>query len=494
MTQFGQSAHLTWLRAKADNEALRVQLEPLLKLLGISDEGLVASLAEEPFNNGDLRQLRIWNSRLAADKKRDRIGDAASRFFAAQALVAIVMRESALDLSKRHSKPLVTALEEGADGLLEVGKEQFDALGRLANEVVDCVARSGFQKVAIIECPLGNSLPVQAICDLAQERGITIRPEIWNPPRNTQRSHGRTVKDAATEFAKQVDDVELVIYPDDVITASRLSKLFDALEGSLGNRLLPVAMMFTDTTRQVDEARRDRLLSKLEKHASDAKLPFFKFDFPPLRIFTDNSGHQVRWPFPVIWGESDMVAGRRKVNLIFTLLDHLEIVLKDLAADESIFRPFLIRSWSRDMQGLTIPINPNRLQHEISELLGRLDLDDLVAKIQSGAIAEFPDDYCGRITERSAIDPQRRYDWLRRCFMQEAAPRIGADSARFLWRAFDASIAASFPDVVPESRPDKDYAPYTLPFNEAIGSFNRRLRGRLVEQILNAKAKKSGSG
>jgi hypothetical protein len=52
-----------------------------------------------------------------------------------------------------------------------------------------------------------------------------------------------------------------------------------------------------------------------------------------------------------MWGDSDLIAGKRKVNLIFTLIDHCFGILEDLGAEESRFRAYLERAWQQDTTG-----------------------------------------------------------------------------------------------------------------------------------------------
>jgi len=111
-----------------------------------------------------LDEMALWNKRLAPNDQRDQLGAAATKFWAAQTLATTVMRPSALDQSTHYSPAAARAMACGAEGLFEVGRSQFEALGRTANDLVSWVADRGVGSFAIIESPLGNSLPVHMTC------------------------------------------------------------------------------------------------------------------------------------------------------------------------------------------------------------------------------------------------------------------------------------------------------------------------------------------
>jgi hypothetical protein len=92
----------------------------------------------------------------------------------------------------------------------------------------------------------------------------------------------------------------------------------------------------------------------------------------------------------------------------------------------------------------------------------------------------FPADYAGSLDELQKIGVIERYDWLRDVFATEATQRIGDQRAWCLWNAVDAVFSGSLFEQTLQASRDLDATLYTLPFNETIRHFNRRLIDRLV--------------
>ncbi len=173
---FGTSAHIAALYAAAPRDTVAREVAKLVSILGEDDPTLVEELSAGTITEAMLADLVAWNTCLAPAEHRDWMGHAATRFWAAQTLVATVMRKSAFDLGARFSSAAVRAMEAGADGLFDVGRLQFEALARTVRHLIAWLAPHTVRSVAIIESPLGNSLPVQLICNLAQRQGISVAP------------------------------------------------------------------------------------------------------------------------------------------------------------------------------------------------------------------------------------------------------------------------------------------------------------------------------
>ena len=62
-----------------------------------------------------------------------------------------------------------------------------------------------------------------------------------------------------------------------------------------------------------------------------------------------------------MWGDSDLIAGKRKVNLVFMLLRHFFNILADLAQEQSTYRPYLEIAWSQDTTGAVSVFAPGLL-------------------------------------------------------------------------------------------------------------------------------------
>jgi hypothetical protein len=320
----------------------------------------------------------------------------------------------------------------------------------------------------------------------ADGASLVSAPFQWNAPRNDRPSRGRTIVDASNECAEATAGFELVIFMDDAITGTRFVKLFDALLNRIGqNRFLPIAMMFRDTFRPetLENPNRDRLAKRVGEQGQRLGYPNALIEFPLQRLFRVDAAAHVRWESPVIWGESDLIAGKRKVNLVFTLLDHCFGLLDDLGAEESAFRPYLEHAWRQDTTGSVSLLAPGLVRSVFRAIVNDLPLDEIQSNLWQGAKARFPDDYTGRIVAMSEEDVKERWDWLGDAFLREAEPRIGEQRASVARRAIDDTFAASFAEHKPWPSRDQDAAPYTFPFNKTITALNGRLRARICEAI-----------
>src|ERR1700722_1886285 len=99
---FGRSGHLSRLHSTAPPEAVAEQLTKLLAVLGENDPSLTEALIKTPCTVGMLVELMIWNERVAGKPTRDRLGRAASLFWAAQTLVTTILRPAVLDLNASY--------------------------------------------------------------------------------------------------------------------------------------------------------------------------------------------------------------------------------------------------------------------------------------------------------------------------------------------------------------------------------------------------------
>jgi hypothetical protein len=480
---FGVSAYLATLHSPAPTDAVSVQLIKLLAILAENDSSLAAELAATPVNLGVLGELMLWNERLAINPARDRIGRAATQFWAVQTLVTTAMRSAALDRSAKYSPGVERAIRRGADGLFEVGQSQFETLASLTADIIDWLVARNAGPVAIIESPIGNTVPVQLLVDLASERGLQSSVVQWNTPRNDRRSRGRTAKDAAKKLAVAVKDFDYVVFLDEVLLGSRYTKLLRAIHPHIApNKLLAIAMLFDDTSRPALKTSdtRQHLIEELKTRGKKMGFENPVRVFPLLRLFKLDAGNPCKWETPVIWGDSDLIAGKRKVNLIFTIIDHCLGVLQDLSKDKSEFRPHLIRAWSQDTQGQAFVFKRSLIQQLFRGIVTRLPFSTFRNLLWEMAKHQFPSEYMGDVEAQDRCAAEEQWRWLREAFITEAKKRIGEQDAWTSWNAIDTAFAASFQEHKPKARRDLDATPYTLPFNDTICSFNRRLRELLT--------------
>jgi hypothetical protein len=373
-------------------------------------------------------------------------------------------------------------MQTGADGLFEFGQLQCEVLAKVALDLTDWIAACETKSVALIESPTGNTVPVQVISDLLRLRGVEASTILWNAPRNDRPARGRTVTDSARDCAADARDFELVILIDDAISGTRFLKFFDALAPEIGpKRLLQVAMFFRDDSRPGLDSHpnRERLLRRLREQRDEIGYEKLWRDFPALPLYKLDWGPSGRWQCPVVWGDSDMIAGKRKVNFIFAMLDHCFDILQDLATPDSVFRPYLTRAWSQNTAGNGFTFAPGLLETAFRNIAADLRLTEFHEFLRKKAEIRFPDDYTGNIAFLEKDGGEQRWTWLSETFLSEAKSHIEEDRAGMAWNAFTTTFSASFPGQEPRARRDEDAAPYVLPFNDTIRAFNEQLRARI---------------
>lgn len=224
---------------------------------------------------------------------------------------------------------------------------------------------------------------------------------------------------------------------DECLTGTRFLKLFQALVGPVGkDRLLPIAMLFPDSRRGdlTEHPQRARLIKAVEAQGEHLGYPNCHVRFSGQRRFQFN-GDWVFWESPVIWGDSDLIAGKRKVNLIFMLIDHYSKIIADLAQNDSVFLPHLTRAWSLDERGRAFVFAPGLVQSTFENFCRDLPLDAFRKGLWARAKERFSEDYNGEIEAMSPTGVWERYDWLRSAFIEEAGRRVDEQRAGMLYSA-----------------------------------------------------------
>jgi hypothetical protein len=482
---FGNSALLAHLHSVTPAAETEPHMARMLSILGEDDPSVAQALAAISMRRDAFFELAIWSRRLDDHPWRDRLGKEAPKFWAAQTLVSTVLRPTVFDPDQVYPLAVARALQVGAQGLYEVGLSQFDALVGLGMELVEWLIERRSKRVALIESPIGNTVPVQFFAALAQTKGLTVEIVQWNAPRNDRARRGRTVEEAAKICGEATTNFDLVVLVDESLTGTRFLKLFQALLGSIGrDRLLPIAMLFPDSTRGdlSQHPRRARLIRAVEAQGLHLGYPNCHQTFVGQRNFQFN-GDWCRWPSPVIWGDSDLIAGKRKINLIFMLIDHYRNIIADLARSESVFRPHLVQAWSLNDRGQAFEFQPGLMQSTFDNINRDLPLDTFRDELWRLGQNRFPEDYDGAIEFMSSAGVQERFDWLRKVFIQQAVSRIGEQRASFLYYAVDTVFSSSFYEHKPQVGRDLDATAYTISFNKTIRSLNGWLIERLLRRV-----------
>lgn len=476
---FGTSAYLEWRFEFAPSGTARPLIAPLAELLGASPEE-IDSYASKPFRNGELEELAIWTHRVVSVTDHGPRAKSAKRFWAAQALaIPVLCREP---LSPAKADPVaIRLLQVGADALYDAGYLQFEKLRLICSELVSWLSKQAWPRAVLVESPLGNCVPAAVFHSLASRAGLNTEVVTWNAPRNDRAGAGWTVSDSTGSLSGDVDPGDLVIFADDVITGTRFVKTFDALSREFPGRVLPIAMAFKDPTRSstsLDQLKRVQTrASKAEKLLGCAHT---FVEFPMLSAFHIDAGEPVYWESPVIWGETDLVAGKRKVNLIFNLIDHLFYTLKDLAEPTSKLAKYLLKAWSQNTTGESYAFAAGIREQFFSKLVNELGADEVRLTLAARGRDVYPADFTGAVDSIDEGEVKQRWDWLRTTFLELAEAKLRPEEAYVLWRAFDETFAASHTEVRPRPSRDHAYAAYALRFNDTVRSFHEHLVRRIV--------------
>lgn len=475
---FGMSAYLEWRFAFAPRGAARPLIAPLAELLGASPEE-IDSYASKPFRNGDLEELAIWTHRVVSATDQGPPADHAKKFWAAQALMPILSPEPLR--AAQIDSVAVRLLQVGADALYDAGFPQFEKLRLVFSELVTWLSKQTWPRAVLIESPLGNCVPVAVLHSLACRAGLTTEVVTWNAPRNDRAGAGRTVSDSTRLLSGDVDPRALVIFADDVITGTRFVKTFDALRKEFPGRVLPIALAFKDPMRSLNSPDQlKRVRSRVSVAGKLFKCLHTFVDFPMLPAFRIDAEAPVYWDSPVIWGETDLVAGKRKVNLIFNLIDHLFYTLTDLTEPTSKLAKYLSKAWSQNTRGESYAFAAGSREQLFSKLANKLDTDEVRLTLDARGREVYPADFTGEVESIDESEVKQRWEWLRTTFLELAEAKLRSDEAYVLWRAFDETFAASHSQERPRPFRDHAYAAYALQYNDTVRSFHERLVTRIV--------------
>jgi len=427
----------------------------------------------------------FWDKRkfFAPNPERDAVGCAAAAFMAAEALPLLFDFDFAMS-NKPIDVPLVeTAMQRAADGLYEVGRDQFGALAQMAVDLVDWLIRDGRKKIVLIEAPLGNSVPVAVVQRLASARGLTLEVVEWGCPRNDRALQGRTVTDSAKDLVSEplVRNADLVLFMDDAITGSRFLKMAKALRKATGaNRFAAVAMRVRFNQAAGFETGQIRDLGIVDGWAAECGMPFGEITFPDMPLFRLDEQAPALIASALAWGDAALTAGKRKNNLVFYFIDRFAAIAKQLSAPgQSEARDLLTqRLWQQDTSGCQLIILPEIAEATFKALFDPLP-DDFFDRIHAAAKTAFPDDFYGR--RISGHDAMRvRSDWLSQCVFREALRFLPGPEAQCLSNAIQTLSHAGFTAGLDKPPRDHAYGLYTLPLPPGEDLLHKRLIERIV--------------
>ena len=384
--------------------------------------------------------------------------------------------------------PIVTTvLVQAAEGLFEFGRAQFEELARVADAVLGWLQNRGFRNPVIVETPLGNCVPVGVVTRLAHRRGLDVKVIDWGFPRNTSGSRGYSVADAARAFSEQplVCGADCILFLDDALTGSRLLNMAKALRRAIGkDRLAAVALQFDfDRASNVPRFRR-RNLHRFDVWATEQNLPFGNVVFPSLPVFRMDRGPCAFFETALVWGGSDLIAGKRKVKSLFNFIDHYENIVTDLTSGASKYLPALKdRLWRRDAEGREYYFANGFAKSVCADIAQGLSVKRLFDDIRDGARAAFPQDYFGIGFPLEEMQLRLRVEWLNQCIQTYGSQQLDKGLAGSLARAVSDIHSAGLDAAGRSAAPNHAYGHYSVSYNPTVRTLHTTLCDLVVALV-----------
>jgi len=301
-------------------------------------------------------------------------------------------------------------------------------------------------------------------------------------PRNEKPKLGFTINDiviANKHLFEESNDV--IIYPDDVISGSRFRKIsssFRKVTNSTPSTFIPCAFVFNKlvTPENIRNPINDNDKKILRKRASEIyKQHNFDpwFEIPELPKIKIDSGLPIVYESPVVWGEQPIVAGMKKCNYVFNIIEQFESILSDIISNTNKSRDILLLLWSYDTNGVHYVISEEVILGVFTKINNSLNWEE----IKSCAKDEYSLDYCGSIHELTPDEAFNRMNWVMDQITKRVEINIGKEQSNILHKALS-DLFTVIEKYFPEDR-DSNYCNYYLKYNKSI----RRLNFELVELI-----------
>jgi len=199
------------------------------------------------------------------------------------------------------------------------------------------------------------------------------------------------------------------------------------------------------------------------------------FDFSPLPMFQIDNGLPLTCDSPVIWGNVDLTAGMRKVNLVFNIIEVFKFIIHDLAEEQSQSRDLLEKLWSHDTRGTTFVFSDGLVRGIFSDFNSKFNWNVL----HSSAKTNFPNDYTGERIDTSHDAILSRMQWIYGEIFARANYVFNYGKANVIINALR-DLFFLFNNHRIAVGKDHDYAHYVIHYNSTI----RRFHSHLIDLIL----------
>ena len=387
---------------------------------------------------------------------------------------------SPFDEASVYPDEIRTLAKAGGEGLYRFGLHQFQQLRSACDDLCVLICRRGWRRVTLIESPLGNVIPVYVLRNLLERAGICVRVLSLGLPRNEKASTGLTFKAVIRgHISEIVQDTDSVVYMDDVLSGSRYLKILRSLRAEMQKnnssaRLLPCALVFDPlptldfTWTEAYIEKRRSLNEELAKFSDEYSIQCRR-SMPGLPQITLGPGESFAYESSVVWGAQEHVAGMKKVNFVFNILEQFQGLLNDAISETNETRKLLHQWWSRDRDGGVYEIDDKVLR---SALVVAAEQTNWVA-IEQAARDAYPQDYKGDIVLLSRDDVTARWHWIGGAIRSQVFGTSNM-TGNLLMNALDGLFALASRRY-PQAR-DQSYCNYFLPFNQTI----RTIRDTIV--------------
>lgn len=405
-------------------------------------------------------------------------------FLAVQCLSRLI--DSHFDQTASYPSALVSVFEWGMARLHKYALDQARQLARVAMTVAHWCLEAGHSRVIIVDSPLGGTVPAQVLAKVLEAAGIEVRLMEFLAPRLARHSKRYSIREAVKGFVNSLEsDGSPVFYPDEMISGSRFLNLYRALHTKLGDRLIPIALevhSWNVTTENTVE-KTAKAVAELRKNTAGTASSLVHFRFPPSRQLTIDSGPPVIPNSPFYWGEVDTLAGKRKVNFVFDVINELRAISEAFKRSNSEEILTLQRLWARDTNGRVILGALPYLQTVLPRMASQIDW----SKIEDAARTVYASEYFGNqpaITENHTIE---RLVWIKKEIVRDLDPEGFDNGKPSVAHVFSNALHTMFNFGAHGRRlprpKNRDYCEYTIKYAMPLAAINKKLVSLVMSEV-----------
>jgi hypothetical protein len=374
----------------------------------------------------------------------------------------------------------------GAQQLHEYGKEQAECLATVASALARWSATMSHNMVVVVDSPLGGTVPAHVLSGALKKYGVSSEVREFLSPRLDQHAKKYSLKKAAADFCRSLPDGDYpVVFPDEVLTGTRFRKLYKALGKHLKSRVVPIALSvqsWSGTSR--DSQKLERLRTELNAlDCAKQGAPVFT-EFPVGACVKVDEGAPVTLSAPFFWAEHDLAAGKRKVNLIFSLIDQIKTIANDLSDKHGTSIHKLELMWSQASDGTLITQSQPFLRMIVPGFVAQIDWES----IEEQARDAFKAEYTGASSPRYLEDVRGRLNWLWNVIYDQLLPQCsqplgGGDEAGMVCNALRDLYALAHGERRRPLPRDRDFCESTIPLAYPDLAFHEELVSLVLASV-----------